>query len=93
MSFNPKVLWERVQLKRDYIETFSTPHGQRVLADIMKRAGVTAPQFHADPAVTQFREGHRHLAFSIFRQVHSSLDRVLETTTEEIKRQETEQTS
>ncbi len=81
-----KRLLRRRQLARDYIETFSTDHGKRVLADILNRAGVTRPQFHSDPGVTQFNEGHRHLAFSIFRQVHSSLDQLPDFIAEETKR-------
>lgn len=84
-------LWERLNLRHDYIETFSTPHGQRVLADILAKAGVTRPQFNADPAVTQFNEGHRHMALSIFRQVHGSIDRLPDLIAEEIKKMEQQQ--
>jgi hypothetical protein len=79
---------EKIQLSKDYVETFSTPHGQRVLTDILARAGVTRAQFHADPAVTQFREGHRHLALSIFRKSKFSPDLLPELITEQLKRQE-----
>ena len=56
-----KRLQEKLSLRRDYIDTFSTSHGQRVLADIMSRAGVTTPRFNADPELARFLEGHRHL--------------------------------
>jgi hypothetical protein len=84
--FNPiKRLQQQIELKRDYMETFETPHGRRVLADILARAGVTKPRFDADPAITQFYEGHRHLAMSIFRQVHSSMDTLTDLLAEEQK--------
>lgn len=86
-----KYALNKLQLKHDYIETFSTEHGQRVLHDILARAGVTRSQFHADPAVTQFREGHRHLALSIFRQANHSIDALPGLMSEELKRQEEQQ--
>ena len=67
-------LRERLQLRQDYAETFRTPHGRRVLADIMKRAGVTQPIFDANPEKSRFLEGHRHLALSIFRSAVKSSD-------------------
>ncbi len=85
-------LQARLTLKRDYIETFSTPHGQRVLADILAQAGVTRPRFNADPAITQFYEGHRHLAMSIFRQVHTSVDTLTGLLQEETKRTDEQNT-
>lgn len=85
-------LQARLTLKRDYIETFSTPHGKRVLADILAQAGVTRPRFNADPAITQFYEGHRHLAMSIFRQVHTSVDTLTGLLQEETKRTDEQNT-
>ncbi len=84
-------LQERLSLRRDYAETFGTPHGQRVLADIMAKAGVTTPRFHADPSVTQFNEGARHMAFSIFRQVHGSFDKLPALIADQIRTMEKEQ--
>lgn len=86
-----KRLWEKHQLRLDYIETFSTPHGERVLADILAKSGVTRPQFNADPYVTQFNEGHRHMALSVFRQVHGSIDRLPGLIAEELKKMEQNQ--
>lgn len=79
------------QLRFDYIDTFSSAHGQRVMADILLRSGVTRPVFHSDPMVTQFHEGHRHLAMSIFRQAHYSPDILPGLMTEDLKRQEESQ--
>lgn len=81
-----KRLQEKLSLRRDYIDTFSTSHGRRVLADIMSRAGVTTPRFNADPELARFLEGHRHLAFSIFRQVHGSMNQLPGLMVEEMKK-------
>jgi hypothetical protein len=75
-------------LNHDYKEVFSSPSGQRVLADILKRAGVTRPQFDADPEKARFLEGHRHLAHSIFRMVHSSDESLLKLIAEEQTKQD-----
>ncbi len=72
--------------KRDYEQVFGTEQGQRVLADIMRRAGVTAPRFYSDTNVLHHQEGMRRLAMSIFNQVHSGeerLTRMVEQATEE----------
>lgn len=82
---------DRLNLRRDYQEVFGTTHGQRVLADILAKAGVTVPRFHADPGITQFNEGARHLASSIFRQVHGSTDKLPALMGEEIRKLESNQ--
>lgn len=66
---------------------FSTPQGQKVLADIMKRAGVTRPIFEANPEKARLLEGHRHLAHSIYRLVHSSDELILKQLAEETRNQ------
>lgn len=83
-----KSLFASLHLKHDYKEVFSTPHGQRVLADIMRRAGVTRPQFESDPEKARLLEGHRHLAHSIYRMVHSSDEPLLKLITEEQNKQD-----
>jgi hypothetical protein len=79
-------LFSRLQLKRDYAETFNTPHGRRVLADILRRSGVTAPKFESDPEKARLMEGHRHLAHSIYRMVHASDEPLLKLISEEQRR-------
>lgn len=79
-------LFSRLQLKRDYAETFNTPHGRRVLADILRRSGVTSPKFEADPEKARLMEGHRHLAHSIYRMVHASDEPLLKLISEEQRR-------
>jgi hypothetical protein len=83
-----KSLFASLKLNHDYKEVFNSPQGQRVLADILKRAGVTRPQFEADPEKARFLEGHRHLAHSIFRMVHSSDEPLLKLIAEEQNKQE-----
>ena len=42
----------------------STPYGERFFRRFLKDCGVTHPKFTADPQVTAFNEGKRHLAMS-----------------------------
>ena len=65
-------LRERFTLKKDYEETFSSEQGQRVLAHILKVAGVTRPKFNANNELTRINEGERRLAYSIYRMVYTS---------------------
>lgn len=88
MTKSLKALYDSLKLNHDYKEVFSSPQGQRVLADIMKRSGVTRPQFDANPEKSRFLEGHRHLAHSIFRMVHSSDEPLLKLIAEEQTKQE-----
>lgn len=90
MIFDPAILLERRRLKRDYQETFGTPHGKRVLAHILRISGATAPKFATDSDQLRWNEAQRHLALSIFRQVHSSLDPLPDHIAEEINRVEQE---
>lgn len=93
MAFDPFRVLERVKLKRDYEETFGTPHGQRVLAHILRISGATAPKFTSDADQLRWNEAQRHFALSIFRQVHASTDNLPDYITEELKRTEQEQKS
>ena len=83
-------LFVRAQLKRDYKETFESPHGKRVLQHILRVSGATAPRFTSDADTLRWNEAQRHLALSIFRQVHSSLDQLPDYIAEELKRTEAE---
>lgn len=87
-NFSPSVIFERLRIKRDYQETFCTPHGKRVLAHILRASGATAPKFTTDSDQLRWNEAQRHLALSIFRQVHSSLDNLPDLIAEEITKQE-----
>lgn len=79
-------LRERLNVHTDYKMVFGTEQGKRVLADIMRRAGVTRPVFDADPEKARLLEGHRHLAHSIYRMVHSSDAPLLKLIAEETQR-------
>lgn len=87
MPFDPLA---RIKLRRDYKETFETPHGKRVLAHLLKVSGATAPRFTADADQLRWNEAQRHFALSIFRQVHSSMDTLPDYITEELKKSESE---
>lgn len=93
MELNPQRILERIQLKRDYEETFGTPHGERVLKHILRVAGVTTMRFSSEAETLRWNEAQRHFALSIFRQVHSSMDNLPDYITEELKRTEEEQKS
>lgn len=86
MSLDPSQWLERLRLQRDYKETFGTPHGERVLKHIMQVSGATAPKFATDADTLRWNEAQRHFAFSIFRQVHASTDKVPDYITEELRR-------
>lgn len=84
---------ERIRLKRDYMETFGTPHGERVLRHILKTAGATQPRFSTDDRQLLWNEAQRHFAMSIFRQVQGSMDKMPDYLTEQLKQTEQETTT
>lgn len=79
---------KRLELKRKYKEVFGTPEGKEVLAHILRVAGVTRPRFTSDNEMTRINEGERRLAMSIFKQVHSSTDHLIQLMQDEIDKQE-----
>lgn len=85
----PRQIYERIQIQKDYRTLFSTPEGKRVLQHILRVSGVSRPKFTVDPNESLWNEAQRHLALSIFRQVHSS-DQLPEYLVEELNKQETE---
>lgn len=87
-----KQMQERLSLKRDYAETFGTSHGQRVLAHLLRVAGVTHPKFTTDADQLRWNEAQRHFAMSIFRQVHGSMDKLPDLIVEQLKHIEQEST-
>lgn len=80
--------FQRRQLKRDYQETFNTPHGTRVLRHLLAVSGVTKPKFATDADQLRWNEAQRHFALSIFRQVHASTDQLPDFITEEMQKTE-----
>lgn len=62
------------QLRRDYENTFSSEHGQRVLRNLLHRFWFMESCFHPDPNVVQFREGQRDVVVDILRNTGERLD-------------------
>ena len=63
---------ERAALIMDYRVTFGSPIGQRVLADIMKRAGVMQTSWGADGAeATAYRQGKQRTALEIIETINA----------------------
>lgn len=57
-------------LKKDYIETFTSAPGQRVLEDLCSRLGLSTSSFIAgDPYQTAYREGKRYAALMIISAI------------------------
>lgn len=79
---------ERLELRRAYKETFQTPHGQLVLAHILRTAGVTLPRFTTNIEQTRINEGERRLAVGIFNEVYSSETKLISQLQDEITKQE-----
>ena len=65
----------RQALIQDYHQVFMTEAGQRVLADILERAGVMQPSFRGDGAeATAFREGQRYCSLQIIEMINADPD-------------------
>jgi hypothetical protein len=62
---------ERQQLLHDYKETFKTPHGLRVLDDILSKGHFYHTTFTGDNS-TYFKEGRRDLALYVLKVVNSA---------------------
>lgn len=60
-------LFDRLRFRRaDFRQTFGTPAGKRVLAELLRRGWVTRPGFDpGNPYVTAYREGQREMALHI----------------------------
>jgi hypothetical protein len=58
----------------DYKATFSSPHGKKVLRDIMKNCGFDITSFvEKDPYATCFNEGQRSVIITIFKRLKTDL--------------------
>lgn len=54
------------QVQEDYKKVFlHSPHGKRVLKDLMAYSGVVDASFNRDPVTMAFREGQRDVAIKI----------------------------
>ena len=69
----------RAALATDYRVTFATEPGQRVLADILTRAGVMQTSFRAGEGAdaAAFREGQRFAALQIIEMINATPDAAL----------------
>lgn len=56
---------ERLALAVAYRRTFSTPHGQEVLADLLRRGRIMQRLSTTDPLQTYYDEGRRQFALEI----------------------------
>ena len=57
--------------RTDYIKTFNTPHGEKVLEDLAKFCRANETTFHPDPRVHAALEGRREVWLRI--QQHMNL--------------------
>jgi len=62
-----KRLRENQEFKQALAHIVATPQGKVFLKRFLRDCHVTNPKFSADPSVTQFNEGARHLAMSYLR--------------------------
>lgn len=55
----------------NYQDTFTSPHGKKVLLDLMRRSGMTHVNFSPDsPYVTSFNEGSRSVVLYILEKLN-----------------------
>lgn len=61
----------------DYKRTFSTPHGKKVLWDIMKNSGMLGTSFVInDPYSTCYNEGTRAAALEILKKLNTNIKKL-----------------
>lgn len=56
--------------RTDYIRTFDTPHGAKVLADLAKFCRARESTFHTDPRVHALAEGRREVWLRIAQHLN-----------------------
>lgn len=69
------------QRKNDYESTFNSPHGKRVLHDLMRRSHMTGSTFSKDPHEMALKEGERNLMLYILHNLNireDELERLIE---------------
>lgn len=69
-----QALEERVLLGDDYRFVFGSPAGQRVLADILHRAGLMADTYDAHPTNAAYAQGKRRVALDIVELINADPD-------------------
>lgn len=66
-----------IQWHRDYQTVFSTPAGKRVLADLIRTAGVNRSSFTAgQPDTVAYNEGKRAIVLRILNRLHVAPEEV-----------------
>lgn len=69
---------EKNNISYAYKRLFSTEDGQIVLKDLMRAGHFDQPSFDADPYLTAFNEGERHLLLRIIRTINSDPEKLLQ---------------
>ena len=64
-ELNEKQMAEIEQLKKDYLATFNSAEGKRVLADLERKCFVNQTTFSATEGRTSFNEGMRFVVVNI----------------------------
>lgn len=78
--------WKLVQKKDDYVETFSSDHGKRVLNDHLKACGVFGrTHVSGDPHDSAFNNGMREGALRLVRQMGLSEEELMRMANERAK--------
>lgn len=69
-----RALANRLRLRRDYEQTFSSPHGRRVFADIMRNCRVTGDlMVPGDPHMSSYMLGLRAAGIDIFKKAKTKI--------------------
>lgn len=79
---------EKINRHSDYVVTFGSPQGKRVLTHILKHGYVLKSTFVAgDPQQTAKNEGMRILALSILNFVHADHSEMLKQLQQEVEQE------
>lgn len=62
----------RAALALDYRQTFATDHGQRVLADILRRAGMMQDTYDAHPPNAAYNQGKQRVGLEIIEMINAN---------------------
>ena len=62
--------------RTDYIRTFNTPGGEKVLADLAKFCRAHETTFHADPRIHAVLEGRREVFLRIMEHLQFTADQL-----------------
>lgn len=62
---------ERAALADDYRHVFASESGQRVLADLLRRAGVMQTSHDGNPMQTAYAEGKRRIGLELIEMINA----------------------